>query len=71
MKALLRRKSAGTLIPPTGRSNIILMHDGGGDRSQTIEGLRQALPKLKEQGYSFITVQELLEKYPYQESQTN
>ena len=40
------------------------MHDGGGDRSQTIEGLRQALPKLKEQGYSFITVQELLEKYP-------
>lgn len=51
--------------------NIILMHDGGGDRSQTVEGLRQALPKMKEQGYSFITVQELLEKYPYQEGQTN
>ena len=58
-------------IQSAGPGNIILMHDGGGDRSQTIEGLRQALPKLKEQGYSFITVQELLEKCPYQEGQTN
>lgn len=58
-------------IQSAGPGNIILMHDGGGDRSQTIEGLRQALPKLKEQGYSFITVQELLEKYPYQEGQAN
>lgn len=58
-------------IQSAGPGNIILMHDGGGDRSQTIEGLRQALPKLKEQGYSFITVQELLEKYPYQEGETN
>lgn len=58
-------------IQSAGPGNIILMHDGGGDRSQTIEGLRQALPKMKEQGYSFITVQELLEKYPYQEGQTN
>ena len=58
-------------IQSAGPGNIILMHDGGGDRSQTIEGLRQALPELKEQGYSFITVQELLEKYPYQEGQTN
>lgn len=58
-------------IQSAGPGNIILMHDGGGDRSQTVEGLRQALPKMKEQGYSFITVQELLEKYPYQEGQTN
>lgn len=58
-------------IQSAGPGNIILMHDGGGDRSQTIEGLRQALPKMKEQGYTFITVQELLEKYPYQEGQTN
>lgn len=48
--------------------NIILMHDGGGDRSQTVEALRTALPKLKSEGYSFVTVQELIEKYPYQES---
>lgn len=58
-------------IQSAGPGNIILMHDGGGDRSQTIEGLRQALPQLKAQGYSFVTVQELIEKYPYQEGQSN
>lgn len=42
---------------------IILMHDGGGDRSQTVEALRQTLPLLKEQGYRFITIEELLENY--------
>ena len=46
------------------------MHDGGGDRSQTIAGLKQALPKLKEQGYTFVTVQDLIEKYPYQDGQS-
>lgn len=43
--------------------SIVLMHDGGGDRSQTVQALRQALPQLKEQGYRFITIDELLE-YP-------
>ena len=42
---------------------ILLMHDGGGNRSQTVEALRQALPYLKEKGYRFITIDELLE-YP-------
>ncbi|MBQ3106062.1 MAG: hypothetical protein IJC51_01085, partial [Eggerthellaceae bacterium] len=40
--------------------NVILMHDGGGDRTQTVEALRMALPKLVEQGYTFVTVDELL-----------
>ncbi|MFE4676251.1 polysaccharide deacetylase family protein [Streptomyces sp. NPDC056723] len=31
----------------------ILFHDAGGDRAQTVEALRRALPRLKEQGYSF------------------
>ncbi|MBX9032466.1 polysaccharide deacetylase family protein [Gordonibacter massiliensis] len=42
---------------------IVLMHDGGGDRSQTIEALKTALPRLKEQGYRFITIDELMQ-YP-------
>ena len=45
---------------------IILMHDGGGDREQTVAALKQALPKLKEQGYSFVTMDELL-KYEMEE----
>lgn len=39
---------------------VILMHDGGGDRTQTVEALRTALPQLVEQGYKFITIDELL-----------
>ena len=39
---------------------VILCHDGGGNRSQTVEALKTALPYLKSQGYSFITVDELL-----------
>ncbi|WP_328748917.1 polysaccharide deacetylase family protein [Streptomyces sp. NBC_00285] len=31
----------------------LLFHDAGGDRSQTVEALRQVLPRLKEQGYAF------------------
>jgi peptidoglycan/xylan/chitin deacetylase (PgdA/CDA1 family) len=31
----------------------VLFHDAGGDRSQTVEALREILPQLKEQGYSF------------------
>lgn len=40
---------------------VVLMHDGGGDRWQTVEALRQALPILVEQGYEFVTVSELIE----------
>lgn len=42
---------------------IILMHDGGGDRSQTVEALKMALPYLKHQGYRFVTIDELMD-YP-------
>ncbi|MEI8410252.1 MULTISPECIES: polysaccharide deacetylase family protein [unclassified Kribbella] len=35
------------------RHNIILLHDGGGDRSQTVAALDKVLPLLKAQGYSF------------------
>ncbi|MGQ9889717.1 MAG: polysaccharide deacetylase family protein [Aggregatilineales bacterium] len=35
---------------------VILMHDGGGDRSQTVAALQIALPQLRAQGYVFRTV---------------
>jgi chitin deacetylase len=40
---------------------IVLMHDGGGNRSATVQALPKIIAKLKEQGYSFLTVPELLE----------
>lgn len=40
---------------------IVLMHDGGGNRSRTIEALPGIISKFRNQGYSFVTVPELLE----------
>lgn len=40
---------------------IVLMHDGGGDRSQTVEALSVILPELQARGYQFVTIDELLE----------
>ncbi|MDJ1170916.1 polysaccharide deacetylase family protein [Roseofilum sp. BLCC_M154] len=40
---------------------IVLLHDGGGDRRNTVEALPQIITTLKQQGYRFVTVPELLE----------
>jgi peptidoglycan/xylan/chitin deacetylase (PgdA/CDA1 family) len=52
-----RRPGTGAIIA-TVRNEIrngptILFHDAGGDRSQTVAALREILPWLKQQGYSF------------------
>lgn len=39
---------------------IVLMHDGGGDRTETVKALPQIITALKQQGYRFVTVPELL-----------
>lgn len=52
-----------TVLNNTRNGDIVLFHDFGGDRSQTVEALKQILPKLKEEGYQFVTVSELLQKH--------
>ncbi|HEX3756007.1 MAG TPA: glycosyltransferase [Rhizomicrobium sp.] len=44
---------------PDLRGNIILMHDSGGDRSQTIALLPQLIDTLRARGYSFVPVSQL------------
>lgn len=39
--------------------NIILLHDAGGDRSETVAALPTIIEKLKAQGYTFVTVSDL------------
>lgn len=43
-----------------GKGHIVLVHDGGGDRTATIEMLKAFIPKARAQGYTFSTVQPLL-----------
>lgn len=40
---------------------IVLMHDGGGDRSNTVKALPEIISRFRKQGYEFVTVPELLE----------
>ncbi|WP_299415193.1 polysaccharide deacetylase family protein [Acaryochloris sp. IP29b_bin.148] len=40
---------------------IVLMHDGGGDRQLMIQALPHIITQLKQQGYQFVTVPQLLD----------
>jgi len=45
--------------PPPGRGSVILFHDGGGDRSQTVAALSRLIPALQARGDRFTTVSAL------------
>jgi cellulose synthase/poly-beta-1,6-N-acetylglucosamine synthase-like glycosyltransferase/peptidoglycan/xylan/chitin deacetylase (PgdA/CDA1 family) len=45
--------------PPPGQGGIIMMHDAGGDRSQTVKALPLLIKKLKARGYRFVTISQL------------
>ncbi|MFI7541186.1 bifunctional polysaccharide deacetylase/glycosyltransferase family 2 protein [Actinoplanes sp. NPDC049599] len=44
--------------PPGDTSAVILFHDAGGERSQTLAALKAFIPMMKERGYRFTTVTE-------------
>lgn len=41
--------------------SIILMHDCGGDRSQTVAALPIIIQKLQDQGFKFVTIQQMVD----------
>jgi len=42
--------------PPGNDGGIVLMHDSGGDRAQTLGALDRLIPELQARGYRFVTV---------------
>jgi cellulose synthase/poly-beta-1,6-N-acetylglucosamine synthase-like glycosyltransferase/peptidoglycan/xylan/chitin deacetylase (PgdA/CDA1 family) len=42
--------------PVDGQGAIVLMHDAGGERSQTVAALDRLIPRLQQEGYRFTTV---------------
>ncbi|MDO4806724.1 MAG: polysaccharide deacetylase family protein [Coriobacteriales bacterium] len=40
--------------------SIILMHDGGGDRSQDVEALPKLIEQVQSEGYEFVTIADLM-----------
>jgi peptidoglycan/xylan/chitin deacetylase (PgdA/CDA1 family) len=49
-------KIVSNILKNTGTGSIILEHDGGGDRSQTVAALKIAIPRLLDEGYRFRAV---------------
>jgi peptidoglycan-N-acetylglucosamine deacetylase len=50
------RRIVRRIMAQTRPGSIILEHDGGGNRSQTVAALRIVLPRLLDDGYHFATV---------------
>ncbi|MFC9604171.1 glycosyltransferase [Streptomyces niveus] len=46
--------------PKGTRGSIVLMHDSGGDRSQTVTALSRFLPSMQDRGYEFANLTEAL-----------
>ena len=49
-------------LPNVGPGDIILLHDGGGDRSQTVKALPVLIDTLRQNGYQIVSVAQLLGK---------
>lgn len=61
---------AESIVSQATPGSIILLHDGGGDRSQLAPALEQAIPELQARGLELVTVTELLgEKFIYEADQ--
>ena len=50
---------AAAITTPEERGQIVLLHDGGGDRSATVEALPRIIHELRNRGYKFTTVSDL------------
>ncbi|MGG2054625.1 polysaccharide deacetylase family protein [Lysinibacillus pakistanensis] len=55
------KKIINTVLKGAKPGSVVLFHDGGGNREQTVRALKKVLPELEQQGYKFVTISELLE----------
>ncbi len=50
----------GTVVSNVHPGSIVIQHDGGGNRSETLAALPQEIDTLRHEGYKFVTVTQLL-----------
>jgi cellulose synthase/poly-beta-1,6-N-acetylglucosamine synthase-like glycosyltransferase/peptidoglycan/xylan/chitin deacetylase (PgdA/CDA1 family) len=53
---------ADDVVRQASRGNVVLLHDGGGDREQTVAALPLIIDELRAKGYQFVSVADLLGK---------
>src|SRR5207245_10829941 len=61
-KPIPAKEIVASVLRQANKGNIILLHDGGGDRTQTVAALPQIIDALRAQGYQFVSVADLLGK---------
>jgi cellulose synthase/poly-beta-1,6-N-acetylglucosamine synthase-like glycosyltransferase/peptidoglycan/xylan/chitin deacetylase (PgdA/CDA1 family) len=52
------RKIVSNATPDRNRPAVVLFHDAGGDRAETVAALKEFIPLMKKRGYRFTTVTE-------------
>jgi cellulose synthase/poly-beta-1,6-N-acetylglucosamine synthase-like glycosyltransferase/peptidoglycan/xylan/chitin deacetylase (PgdA/CDA1 family) len=57
------RPGVGSIVeaatPPGEQGGIVMMHDGGGNRAETVAALPKIISRLKGRGFAFVTVAQL------------
>jgi peptidoglycan-N-acetylglucosamine deacetylase len=61
-KPIPAKEIVDSVLRQANRGNIVLLHDGGGDRSQTLAALPQIIDALRAEGYQFVSVSDLIGK---------
>jgi len=61
-KPIPAKEIVDRVLRQANKGNIILLHDGGGDRSQTLAALPQIIDALREKGYQFVSASDLIGK---------
>lgn len=56
------KRIVNTVLKGVEPGNVILFHDGGGNRGQTVKALEEILPVLQEEGFRFLTISELIKE---------
>jgi peptidoglycan/xylan/chitin deacetylase (PgdA/CDA1 family) len=59
-----RKRIVKRVLEAVRPGSIVLMHDGGGDRSQTVAAVPRMVRKLRARGYRLVTVPRLLADDP-------
>lgn len=54
------KKITNKVLKNAKNGDIVLFHDYGGNRNQTVDALREIMPELQKRGYQFVTVSELM-----------
>ncbi len=51
--------TVASATPRNGRGGVVMFHDGGGNRSQTVAALKVLIPRLRARGYEFVSLAQL------------